>query len=343
VQLWDTAGERTGTLVGHIGAIYGIAFSPDGRRVASASTDGSVKLWDTLTGQEVLNLPGQANEINGVAFNPDGYQIAAACADGTVRIWDARPLTPELLASREARSVVEFHLAQKLSAAEVLARIGRDPTISDRIRRRALDLVEPHLQPLVNDEADRLVRSLFDKLLLKDEVMESLRADTALHERVREQALALAAEKRSVDDAHRLNEASWSVARRHDADAPAIRLALRQAKAACRLSPADGNHLNTLGVAQYRAGKYADALATLTRSDQLNAHPPNGSIPSDLAFIALAQHRLGRPKEARAALSRLREAMKKPEWANNAEAQGFHREAETISLDQVFPADPFAP
>jgi hypothetical protein len=79
------------------------------------------------------------------------------------------------------------------------------------------------------------------------------------------------------------------------------------------------------------------------RSDQLNAKPPLGSIPADLAFLALTQYRLGRTEEARAALGRLRAAMAKPQWANDAENQGFLHEAEAIELDRVFPTHPFAP
>ena len=89
--------------------------------------------------------------------------------------------------------------------------------------------------------------------------------------------------------------------------------ALRYAEAACRLEPGNGNHLNTLGVAQYRAGRYQEALATLTRSDQIKSKVPNGSpAPSDLAFLAMAQHRLGKKAEARATLARLIQAMKDP-------------------------------
>jgi WD40 repeat protein len=99
-QMWDAPVR---TLVGHVGVVLGAAYSADGRRIASASRYGTVKLWDTMTGQEVLTLRGIANEINGVAFSPDGYQIAAACGDGTIQIWDARPLSPEVQTTREAR------------------------------------------------------------------------------------------------------------------------------------------------------------------------------------------------------------------------------------------------
>jgi hypothetical protein len=61
-----------------------------------------------------------------------------------------------------------------------------------------------------------------------------------------------------------------------------------------------------------------------------------------VAYLAMAQSRLGLPDQARTTQGRLREAMKNPEWSGNPAAQGFLREAETIELDRVFPADPFA-
>jgi hypothetical protein len=97
-----------------------------------------------------------------------------------------------------------------------------------------------------------------------------------------------------------------------------------------------------LGVAQYRVGKYHEAVETLTQSDRLNAVAYNGSVPRDLAFLALAQHRLGRADQARATLHRLRRLMNAPVGARNEESQAFLREAEAIELDLVFPADPFA-
>ena len=65
--------------------------------------------------------------------------------------------------------------------------------------------------------------------------------------------------------------------------------------------------LKTLGVAQYRCGLIAKALAILTRSNDLNKEKE----PADLAFLALAQHRLGQSEKARDTLARLREVMKK--------------------------------
>jgi tetratricopeptide (TPR) repeat protein len=241
---------------------------------------------------------------------------------------------------REARSVVESLSAQGLPAEEITARIRRDPTIRADVRRRALALAEARERARVTDEANRLVESLFDKLLLREDVLESLRTDHALSEPVRTQALALAAP--FPGDEFLLMAASWSVVRRPDAGATAYRLALRQAEAVYQLNPNHVAYLNLLGVAQYRTGKYQVAVATLARCEQLATARTGGSFPANLAFLALAYYRLGQIERARDTLQRLREAMKKPERAGDGQAQEFWREAETIEQDLVFPADPFA-
>ena len=102
--------------------------------------------------------------------------------------------------------------------------------------------------------------------------------------------------------------------------------------------PDDGVLLETLGIAQYRCGLTEEALATLTRSVDLN----QGAYPTGLAFLALTQHRLGHPEEARNALGRLRDVMKSPQWSGEPQFQAVLREAKSIELDLTFPVDPFA-
>jgi hypothetical protein len=87
-----------------------------------------------------------------------------------------------------------------------------------------------------------------------------------------------------------------------------------------------------LGVAQYRAGLYREALATLTRSDRIYAKIHQGSRPVDLAFVAMAQDRLGRQREARATFERLVQAMENPAVSNDQQAEGFLHEAEVLLL-----------
>jgi WD40 repeat protein/serine/threonine protein kinase len=101
VRVWDTAADRDqelgvrkerlkGTLKGHGHWVLGLAFSPDGKVLASASRDGTVKLWYPQVGQEEeITLVGDHGWITAVAFSPASDTLAAACQDGTVKVWHA--------------------------------------------------------------------------------------------------------------------------------------------------------------------------------------------------------------------------------------------------------------
>jgi uncharacterized protein HemY len=105
---------------------------------------------------------------------------------------------------------------------------------------------------------------------------------------------------------------------------------LRYSEEASQLEPENCELLNTLGVAYYRVGNYEKALDVLVRSDKINALKDNGSRPADLAFLAMAHQQLGHAQEAEAKLRLLRERMKDPRFAQDAQAQGFLRQAEEL-------------
>jgi WD40 repeat protein/sterol desaturase/sphingolipid hydroxylase (fatty acid hydroxylase superfamily) len=75
-------------LTGHTGAVVGVAVSVDGRHIVSASEDGTLKIWDALTGAVERTLTGHTGPVRGVALSADGRRILSASHDRTLKIWD---------------------------------------------------------------------------------------------------------------------------------------------------------------------------------------------------------------------------------------------------------------
>ncbi|MCI5193701.1 MAG: WD40 repeat domain-containing protein, partial [Candidatus Electrothrix sp. AU1_5] len=108
------------------GGVASVAFSPDGKTLASASFDKTVRLWDTASGQQINVFKGHQDSVFSVAFSPDGKTLASASLDKTVRLWD--------LASGKEKNVFKGHQDGVFSVAfspdgKTLASASLDKTV----------------------------------------------------------------------------------------------------------------------------------------------------------------------------------------------------------------------
>src|SRR5258708_1836512 len=84
----QSCGKEQVTLRGHSLALASVAYSPDGKYLATGSYDKTAKVWDTNTNRELITLVGHQGTVEAVAFSPDGTRLATGSYDGTVKLWD---------------------------------------------------------------------------------------------------------------------------------------------------------------------------------------------------------------------------------------------------------------
>ena len=91
IKIWDTqTGQELNSLSGHNNLVNGLAFSRDGRMLASGGFDSTIKLWDVSSGRELRTLMGHTGSIVALDFSPDGRFVVSGSDDGSARLWNTQ-------------------------------------------------------------------------------------------------------------------------------------------------------------------------------------------------------------------------------------------------------------
>jgi serine/threonine protein kinase/WD40 repeat protein len=326
--VWDRhTGQLKLALAGAAGFADFLAFSPDGRYLACGGNRGGagrrhsdVSVFDVSTGRKLFILKGLQDRLLKLSFVPGNRLLTVSQEHPRVahqiKLWDARS-GQELLTIERPGCLLDVCLTPEPRLIAVVE-------TAEGIFREVLDA-----RPLPPEVAAReRLAELIRATPLQAEIIDRLQADTQLDEPVRQAALQLAAGLQ--DDVVSLQRASWSIVRRADGQAEDYQRALRCAEAAQQREPSNANHIRALGAAQYRVGRYAEALVTLRRSEKISAVKQPQSVPLDQAFLAMTCKQLGRLEEAQRYLELVRAQSKQFQappygtgWALLAEAEAL--------------------
>jgi len=331
-----SSGRVVHTLIGHTADVIGTVFSPDSRRLATASLDRTIKLWNTANGQNVLTLTGHTAGVLCLAFSLDGNRIASGSIDLTARVWDATPLPPQVVHEDDARYQQKVTSLARMKDAEndahrgeIFARNGQwgmAVAAFGRAFERAPDDLQLGFRYILSQlEAGDLGGSRRAAVDILSGIGKTIGEDlTVSYDTAKNAAWYLALVPAAMTDPDALVRLADS--------AVSSPFASKRVEA-----------LDALGAAQYRAGRFEEAIRRLDESIQTRG---DGGVPQEFAFLALGHHRLGHRDEAKRWLEKLAAHQPKEgsdfSW-KDVEIRILRREAESLILGSPPAVAPTAP
>ena len=118
-----------------VASFTSVAFGPDGQRLASGSSDETVKIWDSGTGKELLSLKAPGGGINSVAFSPVGERLAAGTVSGSIHLWETMNVSSEIRQHRATVRTVTDLFSRLTLRSDVLERLQTLPGMSPSRRQ----------------------------------------------------------------------------------------------------------------------------------------------------------------------------------------------------------------
>lgn len=205
IKIWDTAtGQESQSLRGHTARVQSVSFSPDGNRLASGSDDQTVKVWHLTQVGEPLTLAGHASWVWCVAFSPDGKLLASTSQDQTTCVWNATTGEESLKLQGHAGPVYQVVFSPDSGR---LATASQDSTIRiwDVPTGHELMTLKGHLiwdarawtsELRVESEAISVLQTLREQGKPPVEWLDTMAADQAISQPVRQRATQLARESK---------------------------------------------------------------------------------------------------------------------------------------------------
>jgi hypothetical protein len=313
ILIWDVQNWRMlRRLEGHSRTVTGLAYSADGRLLASGSMDGRVMVWKAGSGERLASF-ADVGEARALAFSPDGLRLAALCMDGALRIWD----------SARYEGLLTLRTGASGTLAAAFSPDGNTLVATGGVAAAIAFETSPSLYTEDRFNAMWAYRLLTQRIhQISEDTIAELDGNVSLPPGV--QAAALRHVRLRGDHANYLNSEAILDSRRLEDREEWLASARRKAELALEILPGDPGYLATYGGILCRQKQHDEALLVLRRSNEGFLTRGNPIPLENWAFLALCHHHLGDGESAREARRQMRAVR----------AAGGSEDAETLRLNE---------